>query len=287
MCENNVDTNDVCDDGYDDTCICCREAEEAGKSLLRRNLNHICNETTDKIHALHERNREAGLHPDCWEDTKGADAFNAMLKLCPELDKIYHDEMIQKLDTLYAAAELMEEKEFEELKKTDAELVESLLNGPQTAFTFPLDEESLKKAEELRVLLEEDGSKNTLLKWKMDASASETTKKIERLFNQNREAGLKPDDWSDLDENIDLMLEICPEFDEAYHGNLDKELDLLYEAAGLMEEAEFLEIKETDLELAKRLLSGPNECFQFTLDKKSQEEADRLHRECGFEETHA
>ena len=126
--------------------------DEAGpkKTLLRRKLDHIGDETGDKVEALYDKNRKAGLHPNSWEDTDTSEKFNTMLKLCPKLDAIYAADLDQELDLLYEFAELMTEDEFEDIKKNDSELTEKLLSGPNDAFCFMLDGATKKEADRLR-----------------------------------------------------------------------------------------------------------------------------------------
>lgn len=142
------------------TCTKCGRdigPEEDGtkKTLLRRKLNYIANETADGVEELHKRNREAGLKPSCWEDTRDTGAFNKALMDCPELESIYNAGLMKELDELYEAAELMLPEEFEYIQRTDSELAERLLEGPQVAFDFQLDAECLKEVERLRILSEQ------------------------------------------------------------------------------------------------------------------------------------
>lgn len=125
------------------------------KTLLRRKLDYIADGTIDKVDELFNRNHVGGVKPDGWKGIETTEDFNKMLKHCPNLNKIYAAGMEKELGVLYAAAELMEEEEFEDIQENDIKLAELLLGGPQTAFCFELNEESLKEVERLRIVREE------------------------------------------------------------------------------------------------------------------------------------
>lgn len=121
-------------------------------TLLRRKLDSITNETGMQADEFFDHNLDMGIKPDAWPDPEH---FVALCEACPELEKICGDGQTWELDTLYEFAGLMEADEFEEIRRTDPELTERLLDGPHLAFEFELDEECIKRAEELRILLEQ------------------------------------------------------------------------------------------------------------------------------------
>lgn len=142
-----------------ETCDSCGkdyqpEEEGAKKTLLRRKLDFIADQTADLIMDLFDRNREVGKKPDDWSFIGNAEDYNAMLKHCPELDSLYAAALDRDVKELNQAAELMEANEFEEIRRTDPGLAGRLLNGPEDAFCFELNEECLKQAKELRLIRE-------------------------------------------------------------------------------------------------------------------------------------